>query len=422
MIKVLPGAVKKGHVEKVQGNTKKNKSASAFAGLLKKASGTEKKGKTEKAAEINKEKKSEKLLLKKLSENIKSDKKHVRQSEKEHRSELSGISEVSVGLLEAKKQTEKTENLITEKTDEKTVKSAMENRENKTVSVRSDKLVNSFSDKNGKRNVKTKHNGNSDRKPAGLSADTDKNSRNGGRFQVFDHRNIQERLSDNQRQPSGHGEKQEEFSEKNITTAAASGKKTGKTAAISSRHKTAENNNAQNNTGSVFQIGTDVKTETEMEIQLPSGNSTEQASKALSDRLEAAEGNEIVKNIKIVLDKAGSGEININLKPDNLGRVKIKMHLDNNRLVGRIIVESSAAHEAFKSAMEGLQMRLVESGFNAADLELAWDNNSGNFSDNSNTDKKGQYRNYKEVIREIDNSVPAASISPESSGQINLVV
>ena len=421
MIKVLPGAVKKAHVEKVHGNTKKTESGTAFAGMLKKASGTEKKGKTEKTAEINKEKKSEKLLLNKLQGNNKSDKKQVRQSEKEHSSDFTGTREASVSLLDVKKETDKTENSFIEKTDGKIVKSAPENSENKTVSVISEELVNSFSDKNGKR-VKTKHNENSDRKSAGLSADTEKNSRDGGRIQVSDRRNIQERLSDNQRQRPGHIEKQEEFSERNIKTAAASGKKTGKNAAVSSRHKTAENNNAQNNAGSVFQTGTDVKAETDMEIQLPSGTSPEQALKALSDRLEAAEGNEIVKNIKIVLDKAGSGEININLKPDNMGRVKIKMHLDNNKLVGRIIVESSVAHEAFKNAMEGLQMRLVESGFNAADLELAWDNNSGSFSDNSNTDKKDQYRNYKEVVREMDNSVPAVLLNPESIGQVNLVV
>ena len=96
----------------------------------------------------------------------------------------------------------------------------------------------------------------------------------------------------------------------------------------------------------------------------------------LARRLDAEAGSEIVRQVKVVLNRADAGEIRINLRPEHLGRVRVRIRMEDNRLSGRIFVESAAAREAFRSALEGLQVKLVESGFGAADLELAWDQQS----------------------------------------------
>ena len=93
----------------------------------------------------------------------------------------------------------------------------------------------------------------------------------------------------------------------------------------------------------------------------------------LARRLDAEAGSEIVRQVKVVLNRADAGEIRINLRPEHLGRVRVRIQMEDNRLSGRIFVESAAAREAFRSALDGLQVKLVESGFGAADLELAWD-------------------------------------------------
>lgn len=96
----------------------------------------------------------------------------------------------------------------------------------------------------------------------------------------------------------------------------------------------------------------------------------------LARRLDTEAGSEIVRQVKVVLNRADAGEIRISLRPEHLGRVRVRIRMEENRLSGRIFVESAAAREAFRSALDGLQTKLVESGFGAADLELAWDEQS----------------------------------------------
>jgi len=121
----------------------------------------------------------------------------------------------------------------------------------------------------------------------------------------------------------------------------------------------------------------------EMEVEIPTSSegkkSHSSAAMKFARRLDSQIGEEIVRQIKIVLNRASAGELRINLRPENLGRVRVEIQLEDNNLSGRFFVETPLAREVFKGALEGLQTKLLESGFGAADLEMAWDDASSNF-------------------------------------------
>ncbi len=149
----------------------------------------------------------------------------------------------------------------------------------------------------------------------------------------------------------------------------------------------------------------------------------ESAAESLARKIDSQAGNEIVRGVKVVLKQAESGEIRINLKPDNLGRVRVDIQMDGNRLSGRIFVESAVAREAFQASLEGLQNKLMESGFNAADLELYWDQRdaeSHHGGKHSQFAGKDNSWNRSNAMREFD-SKSALSIE-EINGRVNMVV
>jgi hypothetical protein len=95
--------------------------------------------------------------------------------------------------------------------------------------------------------------------------------------------------------------------------------------------------------------------------------------------------------------------------------------MEDNRLTGRIFVESAAAREAFRNALDGLQTRLVESGFGAADLEMAWDESPRNFMQNGNP-SAGQQNNIEEAVQEFENIIPAVFAGDSADSRVNMVV
>lgn len=121
----------------------------------------------------------------------------------------------------------------------------------------------------------------------------------------------------------------------------------------------------------------------------------------LARKLDSQAGNEIVRQVKFVLNRADAGEVRINLRPENLGRVRVRIQMEENRLTGRIYVESAAAREAFRSTLDGLQAKLVESGFGAADLELTWDEGGQNLSQFRDSSGR-QMKNFGEASREFE--------------------
>lgn len=80
---------------------------------------------------------------------------------------------------------------------------------------------------------------------------------------------------------------------------------------------------------------------------------------------------DIVRHASIALRDGGEGTIKIALKPESLGNVKIALELVENKITGKIIVESEEAMNAFRKEIASLEQTFRDSGFTNAELNLS---------------------------------------------------
>lgn len=101
---------------------------------------------------------------------------------------------------------------------------------------------------------------------------------------------------------------------------------------------------------------------------------------------------DFVRAGNIVLQDNNSGSINMILKPENLGNVKINLHLSDNVITGQITVNSKEAFEAFKQNLETLKQAFQNSGFENANLSLSYaDTSSGSFAQGERQQSSEQF-------------------------------
>jgi hypothetical protein len=82
---------------------------------------------------------------------------------------------------------------------------------------------------------------------------------------------------------------------------------------------------------------------------------------------------DFVKTGQIILKDNNAGLIRLTLHPENLGNVKISLDLSgDNRISGKIEVNSKEAYEAFSESMGGLSDAFVQGGFESAGFDLSW--------------------------------------------------
>jgi flagellar hook-length control protein FliK len=86
---------------------------------------------------------------------------------------------------------------------------------------------------------------------------------------------------------------------------------------------------------------------------------------------------DIVRHAQVILRKGGEGTIRLALRPESLGHVKIRLELTENRIAGRIIVESGEALRAFEREIASLEQAFRDSGYESADLLLSQDGSGG---------------------------------------------
>lgn len=124
--------------------------------------------------------------------------------------------------------------------------------------------------------------------------------------------------------------------------------------------------------------------ETELVVELNSGNgerraggSTDEIGKsssfqdALARELRNGANADIVRHASLVLKDGGEGLIRLNLKPESLGTVKIRLEMADNKIAGIIVVESEDALRAFEKEIRSLEQAFVDGGFDGASLELS---------------------------------------------------
>jgi len=120
-----------------------------------------------------------------------------------------------------------------------------------------------------------------------------------------------------------------------------------------------------------------------LELRLPDHGQSSQAQTSWEAKASAAMENmlarelhqsfngDIVRHASMVLKNGGEGLIKLNLRPDSLGNVKIHLELTDNKITGRILVESEEALNAFRKEISSLEQAFKDSGFAEANLNLS---------------------------------------------------
>ena len=157
--------------------------------------------------------------------------------------------------------------------------------------------------------------------------------------------------------------------------------------------------------------------------ELGSDSPDSQIKSQFSKYLKESGIDKIVKQAKIVLKDGNSGEIKLILKPEKLGTVKIKLNIDNNRIVGKIFVENSSVREAFKETLVDLNKALSENAFESAsvDVSVSYEKSENQFAGNEdrngfNSDSRFDFGDSKLA------SNNQGFFKPENSGTLNLVL
>jgi flagellar hook-length control protein FliK len=114
----------------------------------------------------------------------------------------------------------------------------------------------------------------------------------------------------------------------------------------------------------------------------------------LSQQLREQLSSEIVKKSSILVRNNGSGEIRLELKPEQLGNVRIRLTLENNNIAGKILVENNSVKEAFDQNLQQLYRAFKEHGFGDATLNVSvGDHRQRQPQDAHTTAVQGGYRN-----------------------------
>lgn len=104
-----------------------------------------------------------------------------------------------------------------------------------------------------------------------------------------------------------------------------------------------------------------------------SGSGSALPGSALQERLLP----EIVHQAGIILRDGGEGEIRLVLKPEHLGSVRIRLHLGESSLEGRIVVDNSNVKELLESNLEGLKSALRQEGYATANIDVTVSGDGG---------------------------------------------
>jgi flagellar hook-length control protein FliK len=80
---------------------------------------------------------------------------------------------------------------------------------------------------------------------------------------------------------------------------------------------------------------------------------------------------DIVRHASMALKNGGESIIRLNLKPESLGNVKIRLEMTDNKVTGFIIVESEEALNAFRKELSSLEQAFKDAGFSDANLDLS---------------------------------------------------
>lgn len=141
------------------------------------------------------------------------------------------------------------------------------------------------------------------------------------------------------------------------------------------------------------------------------------AQKALLARnLRESTNMTIVRQARLTIHDGENGEIKLTLKPEELGRVRIQLSMNDNHIAGRIIVENSSIRDVFLQNLQSLQEAFSDEGLDAGAIEVSVDGEEQGEADrHADGNEKRQIKQLAEAV------LDAAPVIQELS-VVNIVV
>lgn len=94
------------------------------------------------------------------------------------------------------------------------------------------------------------------------------------------------------------------------------------------------------------------------------------ATATFENKLAELAKQEILKHAAIVVKDGGNGEIQLLLKPESLGSVRVKLNIEDNNIVGRIIVDNSNVKQIMEQNLADLENALKDNGYQNPSFEV----------------------------------------------------
>ncbi len=158
-----------------------------------------------------------------------------------------------------------------------------------------------------------------------------------------------------------------------------------------------------------------------------------QSTQTASANFQAMLANQIRQNASdfvragsIVLRDNNAGTINLVLRPESLGNVKISLQLSDKVVSGQITVQSEEAYNAFKESADALKTAFAQSGFEAGGFTVAYSSAgtggsfSGSGTDGSFADAQHAGRYESAFVSEVSAASGGSYIGSEHA--VNVVV
>ncbi|WP_461247670.1 flagellar hook-length control protein FliK [Treponema sp. R6D11] len=155
--------------------------------------------------------------------------------------------------------------------------------------------------------------------------------------------------------------------------------------------------------------------------EVKSGNMLENM---LARELHQNFNGDIVRHASMALRDGGAGTIKIALHPETLGHVKIHLEMTENKITGRIVVESEEALNAFRKELSALEQAFKDSGYANADLNLSLtadgSSEQGQNFDESSFSSRMAASSYEDGF-ELESAPVISVIFRRGSGSVNML-
>jgi flagellar hook-length control protein FliK len=143
---------------------------------------------------------------------------------------------------------------------------------------------------------------------------------------------------------------------------------------------------------------------------------------SLATRLREQVNSDIVRSARLIIRTGDSGQIRLNLKPEELGSVRVFLDMKEGHIAGRIIVENSSVRDVFEQNLQHLNRAFQEGGITIDNLDVTVAD-SGQESGNAGQEpEQPQGASSHRAAEGFERIVPDMELIDVDYNQVNLVV